>query len=113
MVAELAMVRKRRVRYRYLNNADDDCAGRGFSEARINVQPVPGLHIIDELGRWRMGEKTAVLKLLEQLPDEATLEEIQSYLYVLQKIRAGQEAVDRGQVILHEDVMRELAGWLS
>lgn len=59
-----------------------------------------------------MGEKTAVLKLLEQLPEEATLEDIQYHLYVLQKIRAGQDAIDAGQVIPHEDVMRELAGWL-
>lgn len=60
-----------------------------------------------------MGEKTAVMKLLEQLPDEATLEDIQYHLYVLQKIRAGQEAADHGHVIPHEDVMRELAGWLA
>ena len=58
-------------------------------------------------------KKTAVLKLLEQLPEEATLEEIQYHLYVLQKIRAGQEAADRGHVIPHKDVMRELAGWLA
>jgi predicted transcriptional regulator len=60
-----------------------------------------------------MGEKAAVLKLLEQLPEEATLEDIQYHLYVLQKIKAGQEAVDAGHVIPHEDVMRELAGWLA
>lgn len=60
-----------------------------------------------------MGEKAAVLKLLEQLPEEATLEEIQYHLYVLQKIRSGQGTVDQGQMIPHEDVMRELAGWLS
>ncbi len=60
-----------------------------------------------------MGEKAAVLKLLEQLPEDATLEDIQYHLYVLQKIKAGQEAVDSGQVIPHEDVMRELAGWLA
>ena len=60
-----------------------------------------------------MGEKSAVLKLLEQLPEETTLEEIQYHLYVLQKIRAGQIAVDTGHVIPHEDVMRELAGWLA
>ncbi|OGW47403.1 MAG: hypothetical protein A2V62_09500 [Nitrospirae bacterium RBG_19FT_COMBO_58_9] len=60
-----------------------------------------------------MGEKATVLKLLEQLPEETTLEEIQYRLYVLQKIRAGQNAVDNGQVIPHEDVMRELAGWLA
>lgn len=60
-----------------------------------------------------MGEKAAVLKLLEQLPEEATLEDIQYHLYVLQKIKAGKEAVDSGHVIPHEDVMRELAGWLA
>jgi len=60
-----------------------------------------------------MGEKTAVLKLLEQLPEDATLEDIQYHLYVLQKIKAGQEAVENGHVIPHEDVMRELAGWLA
>lgn len=60
-----------------------------------------------------MGEKAAALKLLEQLPEEATLEDIQYHLYVLQKIKAGQEAVENGHVIPHEDVMRELAGWLA
>ncbi len=60
-----------------------------------------------------MGEKAAALKLLEQLPEDATLEDIQYHLYVLQKIRAGQDAVDSGHVIPHEDVMRELAGWLA
>lgn len=60
-----------------------------------------------------MGEKAAVLKLLEQLPEEVTLEDIQYHLYVLQKIKAGQEAVESGHVIPHEDVMRELAGWIT
>lgn len=60
-----------------------------------------------------MGEKAAVLKLLQQLPEEATLEDIQYHLYALQKIKAGQEAVESGHVIPHEDVMRELAGWLA
>ena len=36
-----------------------------------------------------MSGKQAVLKLLEQLPEEATLEEIQYHLYVLQKIKGG------------------------
>jgi|CXWL01.1.fsa_nt_gi predicted transcriptional regulator len=57
-----------------------------------------------------MGGKVAVLKLLEQLPEETTLEDIQYHLYVLQKIKAGQDAIDTGHVISHENVMRELAG---
>lgn len=57
-----------------------------------------------------MGEKAVVLKQLEQLPEEVTIEDIQYRLYVLQKIKAGQEAVNAGHVIPHDDVMRELAG---
>ena len=60
-----------------------------------------------------MGEKSAVLRLLEQLPEETTLEEIQYHLYVLQKIRAGQNAVDTGHVIPHGDGSRSLVALLS
>lgn len=63
--------------------------------------------------RSLMNGKQAVLKLLEQLPEEATLEEIQYHLYVLQKIRAGQDAIDTGPVIPNDEVMRELTGWLA
>ncbi len=60
-----------------------------------------------------MGEKAAVLTLLEQLPEETTLEDIQYHLYVLQKIKAGQDTIDAGHVIPHDHVMRELAGRLG
>jgi hypothetical protein len=52
--------------------------------------------------RRSRGEKKTVLKLLEHLPEEVTLEEIQYHLYVLQKIKAGQEAGDAGNVIPHK-----------
>jgi len=60
-----------------------------------------------------MSAKEAVFKLLENLPDDATIEDIQYHLYVLQKIRAGQEAADAGDLIPHEEVMRDLAKWLE
>ena len=60
-----------------------------------------------------MSGKQAVLKLLEQLPEEATLEEIQYHLYVLQKIKVGQDAINTGHVVPHDEVIRELAGWLA
>ncbi|OLC34595.1 MAG: hypothetical protein AUH81_11995 [Candidatus Rokubacteria bacterium 13_1_40CM_4_69_5] len=56
-----------------------------------------------------MSAKDAVFRLLETLPDDAYIEDIQYHLYVLQKVRAGEEAVSAGKVILHEEVMRELA----
>ena len=60
-----------------------------------------------------MSAKEAVLRLLETLPDDASIADIQYHLYVLQKIQAGEEAASAGKVIPHEEVMRELAGWLE
>jgi len=60
-----------------------------------------------------MSAKEAVLKLLETLPEDATIEDIQYHLYVLQKIQAGQEASDAGEIIPHEEVMHDLARWLE
>ena len=60
-----------------------------------------------------MGLKEAVYKLLDTLPEDTTIEDIQYHLYVLQKIQAGQEAVDAGEIIPHEEVIRELTKWLE
>ena len=60
-----------------------------------------------------MSAKTAVLKLLEALPDDASIEDIQYHLYVLQKIRTGEASVAAGDVVPHEEVMRELSEWLA
>jgi len=60
-----------------------------------------------------MKAKEAVLKLVEHLPEDVTLEDIQYHLYVLQKIQLGQEQIDRGEVIPHEEVLRRVAAWLK
>ena len=60
-----------------------------------------------------MTAKEVILKLLDALPDDATIEDIQYHLYVLQKIQAGQAAADEGETIPHEEVMRQLAQWLE
>ena len=57
--------------------------------------------------------KQEVSNLLTRLPDDCSLEDVQYHLYVLQKIRAGEEAVGAGKVIPHDKVMRELAEWLE
>ncbi len=60
-----------------------------------------------------MSAKEAVLRLLATLPDDTSFEDIQYHLYVLQKIRTGQESTDAGDLISHEEVMRDLAKWLE
>jgi len=73
--------------------------------------------------RWRassrrvilvnMTRKEAILRAIEQLPDDATIADAQYQLYVLQKIQEGEEDAGAGRTVPHEDVMRELAEWLD
>ncbi len=60
-----------------------------------------------------MTTKEAVLKMIQSLPEDASIEEIQYHLYVLQKIQAGEEDIEAGRVVPHEEVMRDLARWLA
>ena len=55
--------------------------------------------------------KQEALESLQRLPDNADIDEIMYRLYVLDKIRKGQEAVEHGHTINHEDVRREIEQW--
>ena len=59
-----------------------------------------------------MTVKETVLQLIDRLPDDVTLEDVQYHLYVLQKIREGEKALKEGRLIPHEEVMKDLAKWL-
>lgn len=57
--------------------------------------------------------KEQVQQILEMLPEDASLEDIQYHIYVRQKIQQGLEDVDAGRVISHADVQQRLAKWLT
>jgi predicted transcriptional regulator len=57
--------------------------------------------------------KQQVQEILEQLPEDASLEDIQYHIYVRQKIEQGLADVAAGRVVSHEEVQRRLAKWLS
>ena len=44
---------------------------------------------------------------VEQVPDDATVEDVMERLYFLAKVARGLDAADRGDVVPHEDVERE------
>ena len=52
-------------------------------------------------------------ELLNRLPAEASFEEIQYQVYVLDEISRGSEEIDRGEGVEHEEVKRRLAKWLD
>jgi predicted transcriptional regulator len=57
--------------------------------------------------------KEQVRAMLDQLPDDCTVEDVQYRLYVLDRIRRGLESIDRDEGIPHEEVKRRMAKWLS
>ena len=57
--------------------------------------------------------KEEVRRLLDNLPEDASYEDIQYHIYVRQAIERGIAAVERGEVLSHEDVERRMARWLG
>jgi hypothetical protein len=57
--------------------------------------------------------KDEVSSLLEKLPDDASLEDIQYHLYVLEKVKRGLARADTGGAISHDDAKARLGKWLA
>jgi hypothetical protein len=53
-----------------------------------------------------------VESLLDRLPDNSTIEDIQYHLYVIDKVRKGLESVDRDGGLTQEQVEERLSKWL-
>ena len=56
--------------------------------------------------------KDAVLELVSSLPDNASIEDIQYHLYVLQKIRKGLKDDDEDRVISQSEMEKRFEKWL-
>ncbi len=54
--------------------------------------------------------KEAARRIIEQLPEQATWDDIMYELYVKQKIEEGLKAAEEGRTISHEEVKRRLLG---
>jgi cell division protein FtsX len=57
--------------------------------------------------------KQEVEALLKQLPDDSTHEDIQYHLYVLEKIRKGQDDINQGRTSGHAEAKERLKKWLG
>jgi predicted transcriptional regulator len=56
--------------------------------------------------------KEQVRKLLDELPDTVTLEDIQYHLYVRNKIERALKEVDAGRCVTEEEAERRMQRWL-
>ncbi|OGA64128.1 MAG: hypothetical protein A3G81_01680 [Betaproteobacteria bacterium RIFCSPLOWO2_12_FULL_65_14] len=57
--------------------------------------------------------KAEVASMLDALPDESSLEDIQYHLYVLEKVKRGLERAQTEGALSHEDAKARLGKWLA
>ena len=56
--------------------------------------------------------KEEVGSLLERLPQDATIEDVQYHLYVMDKVQKGLESIERDGGLTQEQVEERLSKWL-
>ncbi len=57
--------------------------------------------------------KAEVMALLDKLPDDCSLEDVQYHLYVVEKIRRGIERAEKEGALSQNEVERKLTKWTS
>jgi len=60
-----------------------------------------------------MTVKEEVLELMDQLPDDATIEDAIERLIVLYRIQQGLEQLDKGEGIPQEEAKKRIRQWLK
>jgi len=55
--------------------------------------------------------KQAALEAISELPETATFDDAMYRIYALEKISNGEDAIAKGDIIFHEDLVREMDKW--
>ena len=58
-----------------------------------------------------MTVRREAIRLISALPDDADFEDIMYRLYVMKKVRLGQDAIKDGKAISSEQLRKEVANW--
>jgi predicted transcriptional regulator len=57
--------------------------------------------------------KEEAIKLIQEMSDDCTYEDIQYHLYVKQKVLRSLKALEEGRYLSHEEVKQKLSKWLQ
>ncbi|MGB2866288.1 MAG: hypothetical protein WBC05_23365 [Sedimentisphaerales bacterium] len=60
-----------------------------------------------------MTSKEIALQIIEQLPEDASWEDIQERINFAAAVRKGFHELDEGKGISHEKIIKEFAEWLA
>ena len=64
---------------------------------------------------WKVAVETKqqILKAIEDLPDDAGVEDALDRLYLLYKVERGLRQADQGELLTQEEVRERMAKWLK
>jgi len=60
-----------------------------------------------------MNAKQEATSVIENLPNECSMEEIQYHLYVVEKVHNGLTQIENGQSLTHSEAKSKLSKWLT
>jgi predicted transcriptional regulator len=60
-----------------------------------------------------MSQKELVLDAIQELPDDASIDQIADRVEFLAAIQKGINDIDRGDTVPHEEIKKQLAAWLT
>ena len=60
-----------------------------------------------------MSQKELVLEAIQELLDDASIDQIADRVEFIAAIQKGTDDIDRGDTIPHEEIKRQLAAWLT
>jgi len=55
--------------------------------------------------------KQEAINAISKMPDSADIDEIMYRLYVIDKIKKGREAIERGETVAIEELKKEIESW--
>ncbi|MEE4600232.1 MAG: hypothetical protein V2J65_03035 [Desulfobacteraceae bacterium] len=55
--------------------------------------------------------KQEAINVISKMPDTAEIDDIMYRLYVIDKVRKGREAIQRGELVPIEDLKKEIESW--
>jgi predicted transcriptional regulator len=60
-----------------------------------------------------MSQKELVLDAIQELPDDASIDQIADRVEFLAAIQKGINDIDSGDTVPHEEIKKQLAAWLT
>ena len=56
--------------------------------------------------------KEEIKKIIQNLPDNCTFEDVQYHLYIVEKIKNSEKRVESGEVLTHNLAKKRVSKWL-